>query len=466
MKSIKIYSLFIFLFLFPIISSSLPKDFNYLDYATTHLKDYSKRISVVKGKTNRTKCYANVDIKVNDTLFKYDKKDVLSSETCYCPDKMTTLKNISAYTNDTYEKNRMLLSFCIYYVLIDPEFIIQISEEEKFKILSLPLKETEHAELLFDFPDLNEFLIAGTTYRVEESDMIEKIIDRNLYILNRYEKNFKIYANIYYYVSTHSFNVNGEAVILPFIEMCDMVPNYLSKPDLNYSNSTVVEEEGNKFIVKSTRNFKQSEEYLFSFNISLDNDNLMLKHGIFAHDNIYDYYKVNKPFSFEKNYLNDMMFHTLKKRGLHPTLLFEYHSENMGLDGWYHFKLLGNKINDELYRFGIVYFHWLAQEKNEKNIGYRNIAKRALTFIMRLVYDEIHGIKQKMECDIDDYLLRTQMDDSLTPVNKKLRHFTMEKVHLLHKNVNWLLNDLTVLNYNEIKDQKNKYTFIDPNRDV
>ena len=180
MKSIKIYSLFIFLFLFPIISSSLPKDFNYLDYATTHLKDYSKRISVVKGKTNRTKCYANVDIKVNDTLFKYDKKDVLSSETCYCPDKMTTLKNISAYTNDTYEKNRMLLSFCIYYVLKDPEFIIQISEEEKFKILSLPLKETEHAELLFDFPDLNEFLIAGTTYRVEESDMIEKIIDRNL----------------------------------------------------------------------------------------------------------------------------------------------------------------------------------------------------------------------------------------------------------------------------------------------
>ena len=85
---------------------------------------------------------------------------------------------------------------------------------------------------------------------------------------------------------------------------------------------------------------------------------------------------------------------------------------------------------------------------------------------MRLIYDEFKSINLKMECDIDDYLLRTQMDDTLTSVNKHLRQFTMEKIHLLHKNVNWLFNDITVLNYNEIKDYKGKYTFIDPNRDV
>lgn len=460
-----LYKIFLFFSLFILISSSLPKDFDYIDYASSHIHDYTKRISVVKGKTNRTKCFAKVDIKTNDTLFKYDKKDVLSSETCFYPEKMEALKNISTYTNDTYEKNKMLLAFCIYHVLIDPEFVIQISEEDKFKIQSLPLKEVEHSELLFDYPDINEFLLAGTTYYVEEPDRIENIIAKNLQILDRYNKNFKLYTNIYYYVTTHSFNINGEAVILPFMEVCDMVPYYLTKPDLNYSNSTFVEEEGNKILVKSSRNFRQSEQFLFSFNVSLDNDALMLKHGIYVHDNLHDYYLINKKFSYDNNYFNDMLYNTLKKRNLHPNI-FNYHRENLGVDGWYQFKLRGNKIDDLLYRFSIIYFHWWAMQHNDQNIVYRTIAKRAMTFIMRMCYDEIEKIKGRMDCDFDDYLLRTQMDDSLSEINKKLRNFTMEKVHLINKNVNWLLEDLVLINYNEIRDKRDFYTYVDPNKDV
>lgn len=460
-----LYPIFLFFSLFILISSSLPKDFDYIDYASSHIHDYTKRISVVKGKTNRTKCFAKVDIKTNDTLFKYDKKDVLSSETCFYPEKMEALKNISTYTNDTYEKNKMLLAFCIYHVLIDPEFVIQISEEDKFKIQSLPLKEVEHSELLFDYPDINEFLLAGTTYYVEEPDRIENIIAKNLQILDRYNKNFKLYTNIYYYVTTHSFNINGEAVILPFMEVCDMVPYYLTKPDLNYSNSTFVEEEGNKILVKSSRNFRQSEQFLFSFNVSLDNDALMLKHGIYVHDNLHDYYLINKKFSYDNNYFNDMLYNTLKKRNLHPNI-FNYHRENLGVDGWYQFKLRGNKIDDLLYRFSIIYFHWWAMQHNDQNIVYRTIAKRAMTFIMRMCYDEIEKIKGRMDCDFDDYLLRTQMDDSLSEINKKLRNFTMEKVHLINKNVNWLLEDLVLINYNEIRDKRDFYTYVDPNKDV
>ena len=460
-----IYTLSLFLALFVLISSSLPKDFNYIDYASTHVHDYTKNIAVIKGKSNRTKCFTKEDIKVNDTIFKYDKKDVLSSETCFHPYKMDALKNISIYTNDTYEKNKMLLAFCIYHVLLDPDFVIQISEEEKFKILSLPIKEVEHSELLFDYPDMNEFLLAGTTYRIEESDRIEYIIDRNLQIMDRYNKNFKLYTNIYYYVTSHSFNVSGQAVILPFMEVCDMVPYYLTKPDLNFSNSSYVEEEGNKILVKATRNFQQSEQYLFAFNVSLDNDGLMLKHGIFVHDNLHDFYLLNKKFSYDNNYYNDMLANTLKKRNLPPSL-FNYHPENQGVDGWYQFKLSGNRINELLYRFSIIYFHWWASQNGDENVQFRTIAKRALTFIMRICYDEIEVIKGRMECDFEEYLLRTQMDDTLTEIRKKLRHFTMEKVHLINKNVNWLLNDLVVLNYNEIKNKRDSYTFIDPNRDV
>ena len=459
-------SLILLFILIQSISSLDLKNFNYIDYAISHVHEYAKRISAVKGKTNRTKCYAKTDIKVNDTLFKYDKKDILSSETCFHPQKMEILKNISAYTNDTYERNKMLLAFCIYHVMLDPEFVVQISEQEKFRILTLPLKEVEHSELLFDYPDLNEFLLAGTTYRDEEPDIIEKIIDRNLFILDRYNKNFKLYTNIYYYVASHSFNVGGEAVILPYMEVCDMIPDYLRKPDANYSNSSYVEQEGNKIVVKSRRNFKQSEQYLFAFNVSLDNDALMLKHGIFVHDNIHDYILINKKFTFEQIYYNDMLFHTLKRRDLYPTLLFGYHSENLGFDGWYDFKIRGDKIDPLLYRFSLVYNQWWAGENKEKNTSFKVIAKRALVLILRICYDTIQMIKRRMECDFDDYLLKTQMDDKLTEINKKLRHFTMEKVHVLNKNVDWIMKDLVILNYNEIKDMKQKYIMIDPNKDI
>lgn len=150
---------------------------------------------------------------------------------------------------------------------------------------------------------------------------------------------------------------------------------------------------------------------------------------------------------------------------MHPNI-FNYHRENLGVDGWYQFKLRGNKIDDLLYRFSIIYFHWWAMQHNDQNIVYRTIAKRAMTFIMRMCYDEIEKIKGRMDCDFDDYLLRTQMDDSLSEINKKLRNFTMEKVHLINKNVNWLLEDLVLINYNEIRDKRDFYTYVDPNKDV
>ena len=151
--------LFLNICLFNIIYTQYLENFDYIDYAINSINKYSKRIAGVKGKTNKTKCYTKTDIKINDTLFKYDKQDILSSETCFHPKKTEVLKNISAYTNDTYEQNKMLLAFCIYYVLLDPEFAIQIPKTEKFHILSLPIEEVKHSENLFDYTDLNEFLI-------------------------------------------------------------------------------------------------------------------------------------------------------------------------------------------------------------------------------------------------------------------------------------------------------------------
>ena len=437
--------------------------FDYVYAATKILNKYTLTITGVQGKTNKTKCYAFSDIKINDTILKYDKNDILSSESCFHPQKDQILKNISSYTNDTYQQNKMLLAFCIYYELQDPNNTNN-TENQKFKIHTLPIEQVNHSELLFNYSDLNEFLIAGTAFTIFESELIEKIIDRNLNIRNRFNENFRLYTKIYYYISSHSFNVSGNAIILPFIDICNIVPYYLTKANLNFTNSSIVEEEGNKIIVKAARNFQQSEQYLFSYNISLDNDLLMLKQGIFIHDNKYDKYIINKKFSFEHNYETDELFHTLKNHNLDPSL-FQYRKTNLGYDAWFKFELEAEKANDYLYRFGIIYYDWWKNISRSNNSEYKHFEKQAMTLILRMCYDELNEIRNRMEVDFDEYLLKTQEDNNITELNKKLRKFNMEKVHLLNKNIKYMYNNLVALNYNEIKKKKDLYINIEPNND-
>jgi hypothetical protein len=457
-------SLILFLCFFYKFQCSYLKDLDYINYSIKAIDKYSKRISGVKGKTNKTKCYAKVDIKVNDTLFKYDKSEVISSETCFHPQKADLFKNITIFTNDTYEQNKILLAFCLYYTFLEQNNS-KISENQKINILSLPIDEVKQSEIFFDFPDLNEFLIAGTAYTIFESERIQNVIDKNLNIRDKYNDKFILYSKIYYYITTHSFNVNNHSIILPFIDLCNIVPHYLTKPDFNYTNSSFVEEENNKIIVKSTRNFKQSEQFLFSYNISLDNDLLMLKHGIFIHDNLYDKYILNKKFSFEHNYESDELYQNLIKYNLNPSL-FDYKKLNLGHDIWLKFELSADKTNSYLHRFAIVYFYWWKNHSNDRNTQFKHFTKQALTLIIRMCYDELKEIKKRMEVDFDEYLLKTQENNNITEINRKIRNFNIEKIHLIHKNINYLYNDLIISNYDDIKRKKDIYVMVDPNRDI
>lgn len=437
---------------------------SYSDMSLEFLPYYSKRIIGIKGKTNKTKCIAKTDIKINETLFKFEKSDVLTSEKCFHPQRHTIYKNISAYTNNTYTLNKMILSFCIYYVLSDPDFAVQISNKQKMLMLNLPIDNVEFSEKLFYYPDLNEFLITGRKYNIEEPDMIEKVIDRTMGIKDRRNPQFKFYSKIYYYISSHSFNINEEAVVFPYIDLCNIVPNYLSRPNKNYTNSTFAELEGNHFFLKSARSFIQNEQYLFSYNIPLDNDLLMLKQGIFVHDNYYDKYTIDKRFSFEHNYESDELLHNLRKHNLDPKIL-NYHKENAGKSLWLKFDISANKINDIFYRFGIIYFNWWKTHSNDKINSFRHIAKQALTLILRTCYDELVNIEEIMEMKYDDYVIETEKGTHFTPLNKKLREFNIEKIHLIHKNINYVYKELVNLNYNEIQKFKDNYVMVDPNRD-
>ena len=138
--------------------------------------------------------------------------------------------------------------------------------------------------------------------------------------------------------------------------------------------------------------------------------------------------------------------------------------EEEGREMWLRFKLRDDRIDILLFSFGIVYYDWRKKYDTVKNNEFKYITKQALQLILRIIYDEKNRINNFMEAEIDEYMLRTEQDRNLTEVNKNLRNFNMEKIHLLNKNINYVYKDLVPIYYKEIMKRKEKYTMIDPNR--
>ena len=151
----------------------------------------------------------------------------------------------------------------------------------------------------------------------------------------------------------------------------------------------------------------------------------------------------------------DDLYDYLKKHNLNPDL-FKFRSENKGRIALLKLELLPDKINDDLYKFGIIYYNWL-KTKSNKNNKLNNFEKQSLMFIIRMCYDELREIANVMEVDFDEYIYRTQVDQGLSDLNKNLRNFTMEKVHFIQKNINYLYNNLAYMNYHEIMKKKEIY---------
>ena len=103
----------IFNLFYIIINASKSDLIPYSQIASDFLGQYTDNIVGMKSKTNKTKCYANRDVKINDIIFEYEKKEIISSETCFHPQKNELIKNISLVSKDIFEQNQFLLTFCL-----------------------------------------------------------------------------------------------------------------------------------------------------------------------------------------------------------------------------------------------------------------------------------------------------------------------------------------------------------------
>jgi len=445
-----IFTIFI---LFYIVNTSKSDLIPYSQIASDFLDQYTENIVGVKSKTNKTKCYANKNVKINDIIFEYEKKEIISSEICFHPKKNELIKNISLVSKDTYEQNKLLLTFCLYYVIQDPDSVKELDRKEKFYIMSLPIFDIKKNEVFLNKSNLDELLIKEYFNSTSEQSTLNQIIKNNFEIENKATSVYILFSKIYYYIKTHSFKINNHAVILPFIDICDVVPYYLSKKKVyDLSDSYTVEEYDGKIFVKSKINIQQSDQFVFSYNLPLDNDYLFLKRGIIIHNNLYDKYITYKKITFrDRSYAEDLL-NNLKKFNLsHKS--FEISKDNNGKDLKFKFVLLADKINELLYNFSQVYFNWWRKNSNNTSNLYGNIEKQVWTFIVRICYDEIKSIKNKIKIDFDEDKLKTQENETISEVTK----FNLEKMNVLFKNINYTYKYLILSNFNEIKSQKSKY---------
>lgn len=436
-----------------IINSSKSGLIPYSQIASDFLGQYTDNIVGMKSKTNKTKCYANKDVKVNDIIFEYEKKEVISSETCFHPKKNELIKNISLVSKDAYEQNQFLLAFCIYYVLQDPDSVEELGRKEKFYLISLPVFDIQANELFLNESNLDELLIREHFDSTYEQSALNQIIENNFGIENKTTYVYMLFSKIYYYIKAHSFNINNQAVILPFLDICDVVPYYLSKPKIyDLSDSYMVEEYKNKIFVKSKINIQQSDQFLFSYNLPLDNDYLFLKRGIIIHNNLYDKYITYKKITFKDSSKADDFLLNLKQFNISQNI-FDATKDNNGKNLIFKLVLFADKINGLLYNFGKAYFNWWRKSYNNKNNYLGNINKQIWTFIARICYDEIKCFKNKIKIDFNEDILKTQENKTISEIAK----FNLEKMNVLFRNINYTYKYLILSNFNEIKSQKSKY---------
>ena len=246
----------------------------------------------------------------------------------------------------------------------------------------------------------------------------------------------------------NSFNVNENAVILPFFDSCDIVPYYLHKENLNTDSIYVIEEE-NKILVKSELDIAQSEQFIFSFYENLANDYLLLKKGKVVFNNLNDIYTINKTFSFE-NY--SQFGRILLKMKLKPNYLRQLKfkkQENNNIKAHFNFQLYNNKIDEFTDNFSNAYFN--------------NDLVKKFIFIMRICFDEMNEIlkiikKRFKSKSFEKYLLKVQKKKEISENKNAIMNFNLAKIGILRKNVDLSFEKLVNLYLNEINAFKINYT--------
>ena len=317
-------------------------------------------------------------------------------------------------------------------------------------ILNLPIEEINPIEFLVDKNNIEKYLIKKEWLKIknnEEIEIINKIIKESMDIdiNNKTDEDYILFGKIYYFIKTYSFNVNEKAIILPFMDSCEIIPFYLHRYNMKNNDNIFIEIINNKIIVKSELNISQSDQFIYSYGHPLTNDYLLLNQGKVIFNNINDKYIINKNFAFENNnqFASIITQTNMKKEDILKIRAYTYKNKRFANIS---FELIPNKIDDLIYNIGKIYYN-------------KSVIK-SFIMILRICYDELKDIfktiKEKYK-SYEDYLLKIQNEKEISEINNAIMKFNLAKKNILEKNVNLVFKEIVKLKMNEIYDIKSNY---------
>lgn len=426
------------------------KEYSYPYLSTQFLGQYSQNIVVFTGKKNNTKCFASQDIKINDTIFEYEMLETISSTNIILPEEEKITSIIKKYANDKFLQNKFILSFFIYHVITNPYNIPEVDRKLRLYILNLPIEEINPIEFLVDKNNIEKYLLKKEwleNKNNEEIEIINKIINESMDIdiNNKTDEDYILFGKIYYFVKAYAINVNEKAIILPFMDSCDIIPYYLHRYNMKNNDNIFIEIINNKIIVKSKLNISQSDQFIYSYGHPLTNDYLLLNQGKIIFNNINDKYIINKNFAFENNnqFASLMTLTNMKKEDILKIKAYRFKNKRFAN---FTFELLPNKIDDLIYNIGEIY--------------YNKSAIKFFIMILRMCYDELKDIfktiKEKYK-SYEDYLLKIQNEKEISEINDTIMKMNLAKINILDKNVNLAFRKIVELKMKEIYDIKSNY---------
>ena len=424
-----------------------------------NLPKYGNKIKITTS-NNIPKCITTTKIKEKEPIFIFKKEEILSSETCYYPNKEQLIKNISSiFQEEILFREQFILASCLLYIIdnyYNKEKLSKINNNIIELVKKLPIKNYEKTQFSLTDEEINEYLLTARNYYYEQdfnATLIgEKIFDD--YNTNNTKK--LLFGSLYYYVEQRSFFINNKIILIPYYDICNIFPYYLTKENNNYINLTNLIENDDRYILDTKRSFEQNEHFLFGFNHTYDNEEMLSKNGIFFKNNKYDFHRIMKIFKYKTRKQSDDVIQYLINHNLDPNLLFYSQEEDNGHEIFYEFDLLSEKINPLVYKFGLLYYTWLNIElKKNKNVNNLFIEKQIYLFFLQLSYNEMKKIEDKSEVNFKDYLFSVQFEKK--NITQYIKKFNLEKMNILFKNVNFVFDNLMRNSFFHIEMFKNKY---------
>ena len=191
----------------------------------------------------------------------------------------------------------------------------------------------------------------------------------------------------------------------------------------------------------------QSEQFVFSFDVPLTNDYLLLTQGKVILNNINDRYIIKKSFSFENDsQLGSFLLKMNLKKEDFEKIKLQRKSNTMFAS--FNFELFPSKINEYIHRF--------------TNIYYNNNKIKKYFLIIKMCYDELNDIIKKIKDKFnsnrfEDYLFKIQNEKEISESNNAIMNFNLAKIGIIQKNVNLAFKKLVEINIKEINDLKLNY---------